>query len=459
MTNSLAQSFCASQSKSVHFSINPVDYNTGLGNNTFPTPPPNLSVTYNTGSSSVRKRRELNRLLTTARFLLRSEASNRGLLPFDLHRTSKCGDVPIKRDMPSIILKNGRAYWSNVARCGCAWICPICAAAKEEVRRSRVSEIMEKSYRAGKSVAMITFTIPHTRDQSLMDVYNNLKAAQSRFISQTPVERFRRKCGFWGRVMSLELMYGSNGWHPHSHELWVIDNVDPDSESSFLDFFSRQWVNALINKGIIDPNDYSKISHVMEHGVDIKFNVSTGDYLAKRDAVGWGADSEITRKSHKTGRLDSLSPFDMLRKFESTKSARYAKLFINFVDFLMVKTRWQFSISRSFKNHFSLSWSSCSDELDVPSDTPISTGDVVSPDYTHVMSFDYCNWYAVRQSRSHVLLLELAESGGLKAIKSWLDDNGYFNEDGSISRLVPRWSRSPEFALTSGQWHRSIISD
>ncbi|WP_223932393.1 hypothetical protein, partial [Aeromonas caviae] len=33
----------------------------------------------------------------------------------------------------------------------------------------------------------------------------------------------RQTLGYRGLVRGLELTYGSNGWHLHTHEMWLVD--------------------------------------------------------------------------------------------------------------------------------------------------------------------------------------------------------------------------------------------
>lgn len=50
--------------------------------------------------------------------------------------------------------------------------------------------------------------------------------------NSTNFKKFKDGIGYEGLVRGLELTYGSNGWHPHTHELWVLDFWEEDSDRS-----------------------------------------------------------------------------------------------------------------------------------------------------------------------------------------------------------------------------------
>lgn len=55
------------------------------------------------------------------------------------------------------------------------------------------------------------------------------------------------------------------------------------------------------------------------HALDVRWDVSTGDYLAKQDdSRNWGVDREMSKGSTKKGRKKGIHPFGFLAKFSET---------------------------------------------------------------------------------------------------------------------------------------------
>ena len=59
--------------------------------------------------------------------------------------------------------------------------------------------------------------------------------------------------GYEGLIRSLEVMHGANGWHPHNHELWFLDEEIDHLE--FQEFINNKWLEVCIKAGLVDSED------------------------------------------------------------------------------------------------------------------------------------------------------------------------------------------------------------
>ena len=80
---------------------------------------------------------------------------------------------------------------------------------------------------------------------------------------------------------------------------------------------------------------------ILKHSIDIRFNCSTSDYLAKFDCKSnWGVDREIAKASTKKGKGSGKHPFQLADENKD-------ELFIEYVK--AIKGRHQLRWSRFLK--------------------------------------------------------------------------------------------------------------
>jgi hypothetical protein len=89
------------------------------------------------------------------------------------------------------------------------------------IRRARQIETALRAHvDAGGSALLATYTVPHTRDESLSVVLARLADTWRRYAKHA----WRDVLGahYVGNVRALEVTYGVNGWHPHYHVLIYV---------------------------------------------------------------------------------------------------------------------------------------------------------------------------------------------------------------------------------------------
>lgn len=260
-----------------------------------------------------------------------------------------CHSKRISSDVVVLGSSQSNAFYGNLATCCSPWVCPVCATKISERRRLELGAFMELHSDSGGFMVMITLTIPHTRTDKLTSLLGDSKrnsgfrAALRRFRNSRGFKRTMKTLGYVGLVRSLEVTYGANGWHPHSHELYFFDGKLKMSEllktlQSYA--FYVLWRDACLKSALGSP------SH--KHGIDARASLSASDYLTKFGThQKWGASAELTKQHIKKGN-NSLTPFDFLRATDDLSF--YSSLFKEYANaFFGVR---QLFYSRGFKSFF-----------------------------------------------------------------------------------------------------------
>ena len=285
---------------------------------------PSLGTIAKSSPTFQKKRADSFALLKKIRAIYLSAGTAQGLdLPTKYHRTSLCkhatagsGGVEV-----NLLQKAGRAFYKGLQTCGSVWTCPICANKIQEIRRQEIAHGMKYFYGQGKQAVMITFTFPHEKNQLLKTLLDQFKEALKLLRKGGTFSRKCKSFGYEGLIRSLEITHGQKGWHPHTHELWFVDaNL---CEEDFKKFILAKWFDACNQAGLIAEN---KEKAFLEHSIDVRFNCSTSDYLAKfDDSNNWGIDREMAKASSKKGKKAGRHPFALADENEDALFLEYTK--------------------------------------------------------------------------------------------------------------------------------------
>jgi len=309
----------------------------------------------------------------------------------------RIGVMGIKSD-----LATSRCSYKGLMICGSVWTCPVCAAKITQRRATEIQAATDLHYAAGGSVYMITLTFPHSRTDSVSDLVLNLRKALQKYRDSHTYKTVKSDLELIGLIRAVEVTYSpSNGFHPHVHELWLV----PASVSSGVldtvrsDLFTA-WKSAAKKAGFKAPN--------YQHGFNIIRSFSPAEYLTKFGRTQtWNASLELTKSHLKTGH-SSLTPWDMLRLYD-TDPASYGSLFHEFASafFGTRQLYWTNGLKAAFG-------------LTEKSDIELSQSD--DPSIT-VCSITAAQWKRVLKSPSDVrgLILRLAETGGSPAVVRFLE--------------------------------------
>ena len=321
--------------------------------------------------------------------------------PGDVYRTADCRHVNHGLVGVNISPVHKAAHFSGLATCGSVWACPVCASRIQERRRPEVQQGIDWANGQGYEVVMVTFTFPHKAWNHLDELLARQADAFKRLRSGKRWQNLKGALGFKGLIRSLEVTHGQNGWHPHTHELWFIKG-SPDGLQELL---AGLWLSACSKAGLVDTNDSKLVEAFMAHGVDVKDDVTCGDYLAKQDdSRRWGFAEEISKATSKAGRAKGVHPHHFLVRRAEGDRDRY----VEYVQ--AMKGRRQLFWSHGLKALVGVTDIS-DEELADESREPAELLGWLTPE----------DWKVVRGNDARAELLDAAELGGWQAVRLLLE--------------------------------------
>ena len=295
-----------------------------------------------------------------------------------------------------VLSKNafGRAYYSGVNICSNVWGCPICAEKIGSKRAEEVSFAINKHVEQGGWGLFLTLTFSHKKQDDLLDILNSQAKANTNMRASRKFKKLMKEIGLVGSIKALETTHGANGWHPHTHEVMLIESkLSEDQIDEIKSTIYDLWSYYCEKNGLGKPN---------RQGVDVqipKNMESMARYVSK-----WGY--ELTHLNIKSGKNGSRTPFqilaDLSKKFSPKDSALYKEFIICF------KGRRQLRWSKGLKALFDL------EEL-----TDIQLNE--APEREIITVIPKQDWYNILAADKRAELLEIAETGGAKAVKEFLE--------------------------------------
>lgn len=321
-----------------------------------------------------------------------------------LPRVVKCHSVRIK---PTVDVKKNvdhdRAFYSGLAVCGSVWDCPVCSARILEKRREEIARGVNWAYDTGRKAVMVTLTTPHYSFQTCEDLLGRFSKALTYLKTGKVWDKYKKSVDWQGSIRGLETLYGVNGWHNHTHEIWIVSkNVDAnDLKAKVLD----RWYKACDKLGLIPEG---KKKAFMSHSVDVIDNASASDYLAKHDDkknLSWGVDKELTKPLSKASK-ELLHPFQ-LAYLSSLGWSKFGDLFAEY--------------SKAFKGKSSVFWSRGLKEkigLLEKDDEELAKQETEKIDV--LISFEHFAWSVIKNEKARTLILDIAETLGADGVEDWL---------------------------------------
>ena len=283
------------------------------------------------------------------------QAVARLLLPS--HRVAKCMRyVQKNKDGVEVwkSIEHGRASYAGLQTCSSVAVCPICSAKISERRRLELMQLVaaHEAVNGVGSVIMVTRTIRHDRQDALQALVEGMTKARASYKGHRTYKALMLAAGLVGTVNALEVTHGhANGWHPHEHELLFLDHAPTADERQALEeALFPIWADAAERCGLSRPS--------RERGLVVSEEQSqVAAYVSK-----WGLESELTQWHRKNGRVDSRSPFDLLRSAQQSRGDdpqyRDGKLFQEYAAVFHGRHLLQFS--RGLKAMYQVQ--ECSDE-------------------------------------------------------------------------------------------------
>ena len=290
--------------------------------------------------------------------------------------------------------ENQKAYYRNIIRCGAIWQCPICSYRIKQQRRSEIERAINKN--PDLYTVMITATLQHSRKDELLPLFNALNESMRSLKSGRYWKRIKEKYSIRAHITSREITYSlRSGWHPHQHILIFMDKK-PNIEE-LKEEITRKYTEKVAKAG----RYASKY-----HSIDIR----EGDENAAAYIQKWQLSEEMTMGNLKTSDK-SYTPFELAE--HAKESPILGRLFIEYITATHGKrqTTW----SRKGREALGLDEEMTLEEL---AENEIGAKDT-DKTICEISREDWNN--KVLKNCLQGKILELAESGGAKAIKDYLD--------------------------------------
>lgn len=314
--------------------------------------------------------------------------------PGDIFRTADCRYVSYGNVGVMYSAQHEAAHYSGLVTCGSVWACPLCAARIQERRRAEIQQAIDWAQAAGYTCFLVTFTFPHKSWNSLDDLLTKQSEAFRRLRNSRGYKRLRPDA----LIRSLEVTHGANGWHPHTHELWLYKDEHGPSRWDL----TLLWKAACSKSGLLDTDNPSQDGAFNAHAVDVKNDIDGGDYLAKQDdSRSWGFAEEVSKANSKAGRAKGVHPHHFLVRQANGDFERY-------IEYVMaMKGKRQLFWTKGLKSAVG---------IDDVTDEVLADEDQEPAELLCTLSVD--DWKLIRGNEARAELLDAAESGGVPAIKA-----------------------------------------
>lgn len=159
----------------------------------------------------------------------------------------------------------------------------------------------------GYLVFMVTATVSHHLGDHLADVMRLVRGGWSKLWQGGAGTRWRRSFGYVGAVVSDEVTYGLNGWHPHVHALLVFSPGSPVTVEA-LHGLGRRF-----GHGVARLGGWCDVDGAGWNVSAVAGSEAVAQYLTKvQESDGWSAGLELARGDLKAAKRQGVKPFDLL---------------------------------------------------------------------------------------------------------------------------------------------------
>ena len=219
------------------------------------------------------------------------------------------------------VFPGGNMGWTWLVRCASVWFCPVCAPKIMSRRRQELQKGIEIFQRQKFYFAFVTLTIPHAHGVPLIEYMEKLQAVLKRFRSGKSWTNLKNRVGMRGYIRAQEVTCGKGtGWHPHFHELLVLEKkLSKVEQKELADFLSKRWVRLCMEEGITSARQ--EADH-LRYGVDVRCGSDpvSQEYLAK--TVSWELSSLTTKAAREQERFQPLALASMLTDKDASEKEK-----------------------------------------------------------------------------------------------------------------------------------------
>jgi hypothetical protein len=231
-------------------------------------------------------------------------------------------------------IEHEKFFYGGLVICGSVWDCLPCARKISERRKVEIKQGIDIWEGRGGSVLMMTLTFPHYEHQATGPLLMKFGESRRKMRNRKSWKRTADAMSIVGRINRVETTYGANGAHIHCHELLFSEhqNLKVDAGSIY-----PMWASSCVDSGLDAPSE--------EHGVKISTPEQMADYVSKigKEGSKWSLELEMTKGHIKQGKIDGMTPFDLLRAFRDTGNSYYSEKFIEYSQAFKQKTQLKWS--------------------------------------------------------------------------------------------------------------------
>ena len=186
----------------------------------------------------------------------------------------------------------GKAGFAGLKTCASVWCCPCCSPRISARRKDELDALLSDARAAGLAVVMLTLTARHDRGMTLAPFLDALKLAKQKLRRRRDWAALPLR----GSVTATEVTHGRNGWHPHFHEILLLD-ASPADALAMLETLRAGWLTSLAAVGLSGN----------EAAFQVQSAQAAGAYVAK-----FGAAEELALQGEKRGRNGSRGVWQLL---------------------------------------------------------------------------------------------------------------------------------------------------
>lgn len=335
------------------------------------------------------------------------------------HRVCNCCRSTNGNGVDIFRTKDGQnARFGNLVKCGSVWHCAVCSGVVTEERRGEVQAGMNSWALAGGKVYLMTLTFPHSIDQALDDLLPRYAKAEQTFKNSKTYKAAKASHEWAGTIRGLEVTFGKNGWHPHTHVM-IFAKEGMLLDLRTIDALRSAWIAALVKQGLAEA---SQLNDLMQYAFDLQGGDYAAEYIAKfghepKLIQAWGAAREITKGHNKIGMSniggnEHATPFLLLAWYEQGDTQAGAK----FVEY-----------AKAFEGRRMLTWSPGLKKRLLPdnaerTDEELAAREQAMPEEELAATLEGDEWNLILSRNARGEMLQIAAQYGADGIKALIEE-------------------------------------
>jgi len=286
-------------------------------------------------------------------------------------------------------------------------------------RRSlEIGTIIAAAAAEGIPAAVCTNTVRHHKGQKLAFVWDGVAVAWNRASTGREFSQMRAEYGIEGFIRAQECTHGVNGFHPHTHSVWIGEGfTDDQAVDDFFEPMWERWSRGAIAAGLSAPTIEGQEWHLLDGDFA---DTQMAEYLSTAKAFGVTSDTakrigmELTQTQSKTatGIYKTVPVWDLLTA-ANWGEVGPARLWHEFEK--ASKGRRQINYSRGLRKRFGIEQPEKTDEQ--------IAAEELGVDQDTIVWIERLGWARLLELGLVHTPLDIAEQSGQMALCQWLQEH------------------------------------